>query len=84
MVLGVPIFKHFRVIDDITSTWPEQTVNLYVCSEHAVGSLNILRCMMSTSPSFSAMFSKGDNLRDFLFAYLEDKLFPKWGLLLKE
>ena len=39
---------------------------------------------MGTSPSFSAMFLKGDNFRDFLFAYLEDKVFPKWGLLLKE
>ena len=39
MVLGVPMFKHFRVIDDTTCACPEQTVNLYVCSEHAVGSL---------------------------------------------
>ena len=27
------------------------------------------------------MFSKGDNLHDFLFAYLEDKVFPKLSLL---
>ena len=42
-----------------------------------------LRCM-GIPPSFFAMFSKGDNFRDFLFAYLEDEIFPKWGLLLKE
>ena len=35
-------------------------------------------------PTFSAMFSKGDNFRGFLFAYLEDEVFPIWGLLLKE
>ena len=29
-------------------------------------------------------FSKGDNFRDNLFADLEDKVFPKWGLPLKE
>ena len=34
--------------------------------------------------SFSAMFSKGDNFGDFLFAYLRDEVFPKWGQLLKE
>ena len=39
---------------------------------------------MGVPPSFSAMFSKGDNFRDFLFAYLEDDVFPKWSLLLKE
>ena len=39
---------------------------------------------MGTSPSFSAMFSKGYNFHYFLFAYLEDKVFPKWGLLLKK
>ena len=32
---------------------------------------------MGTSPTFSARISKGDNFRDFLFAYLEDKVFPK-------
>ena len=42
-----------------------------------------LKCM-GTPPSFSAMFSKGDNFFYFLFAYLEDKVFPKMGLLLKE
>ena len=39
-----------------------------------------LRCM-STSPSFSAMFSKGYDFCDFLFAYLEDEVFQKWGQL---
>ena len=29
----------------------------------------------------TAMFSKGDN---FLYAYLKDEVFPKWGLLFKE
>ena len=38
---------------------------------------------MGTPLSFSAMFSKGDNFRD-LFASPEDKVFPEWGLLLKE
>ena len=33
---------------------------------------------------FSAMFSKGDSSRDFRFAYLENKVFQKWGLLLQE
>ena len=32
------------------------------------------------TPSFSAMFSKADNFRDFLFAQLEDKVFRKWYL----
>ena len=36
------------------------------------------------TPSFSAMFSKGDNFRDFPFAYLRNQVFPKWGLPLKE
>ena len=40
---------------------------------------NILRCM-GTPPSFSAMFSKGDNFCDFWFAYLEDEVFPKKGV----
>ena len=35
-------------------------------------------------PSFSSMFSKGDNFLDFLLAYLEDEVFPNWGLFLKE
>ena len=39
---------------------------------------------MGTPPSFLAIFSKGDNLRDFLFVYPEDEVFPKLGLLLKE
>ena len=38
---------------------------------------------MGTPPSLSAMFSKGDNFGAFLFAYLENEVFPKWGLLLK-
>ena len=42
------------------------------------------RCM-ETPPSFSTIFfQKGDNFCDFLFAYQEDKVFPKWGLLFKE
>ena len=39
---------------------------------------------MGTPPALSAMFSKGDNFRDFLFAYQEDEVFPKWGQLLKD
>ena len=39
---------------------------------------------MGTPPSFSAMLSKGDNFRDFLFAYLEDMAFLNLGLLVKE
>ena len=39
-----------------------------------------LRCM--GTPPF--MFSKGDNFRDFLFAYLEDGVFQKWILRLRE
>ena len=35
-------------------------------------STRALRCMC-TPPNFSSMFSKGDNFRDFLVAYLEDK-----------
>ena len=42
----------------------------------SVTPLSILRCM-GTPPSFSTMFSKGDNFCDFLFAYLEDEVFPK-------
>ena len=42
-----------------------------------------LRCI-GTPPSHSAMLTKGDNFRDFLFAYLDDEVFPKWGLLLEE
>ena len=30
------------------------------------------------------MFPNGGKFRDSLFAYLEDKVFPKWGLFLKE
>ena len=32
----------------------------------------------------SAMFSKGDDFRDFLIAYLEKDFFPKWGVFLKK
>ena len=40
---------------------------------------------MGIPPSFSTNFlSKGDNFYDFLFAYLENKVFRKWRLLLKE
>ena len=31
---------------------------------------------------FSHHVSKGDDFCDFLFAYQEDEVFPKWGLLL--
>ena len=33
---------------------------------------------------FSAIFIIEDNFRDFLFACIEDEVFPKWGLLSKE
>ena len=39
---------------------------------------------MVIPPSFSATFSKGDTFHCFLFAYLEDEVFLKWGLLFKE
>ena len=39
---------------------------------------------MGTPLSFFAIFSKGDNFRDFLFVHLEDKVFPKWDLLVKK
>ena len=39
---------------------------------------------MGLSPSFSSIFSKRDHFCKFLFLYLEDKIFPKKGLLLKE
>ena len=39
---------------------------------------------MGKQPCFSAMFSKGDHFRDSQFAYLEDEVFPKWGLFLKK
>ena len=32
----------------------------------------------------SAILTKGNNFFDFLFASLEDRALPKWGLLLKE
>ena len=41
-------------------------------------------CSACTPQSFSTIFSKGDNFHNFLFAYLEDKVFQKWDLLLKE
>ena len=53
----------------------QQLTNVLVISE--------LR-FMGTPPSFFPIFSKGDNFHDFLFAYLEDKVFPKRGLLIKE
>ena len=39
---------------------------------------------MGTSPSFSTLFPKGDNLSDFLFALLAGDSFPKKGSTLKE
>lgn len=30
------------------------------------------------------MFSKKDKFRDFLIAYLEEEVFPEWGLYFKE
>ena len=33
---------------------------------------------MGSLLSFSAMFSKGNNFRDFLFAYPENEVFPRW------
>ena len=39
---------------------------------------------MSTPPSFSAWLPKGDNIRAFLFAYLENEVLLKRGLLLKK
>ena len=36
---------------------------------------------MGTPSAFSVMFSKRDKFRDFLLGYLEDKVFPKCGLL---
>ena len=39
---------------------------------------------VGTQASFSAMLTKGDRFRDFLFAYLKDEVNPKWDLLLKE
>ena len=46
-------------------------------------SRNKWRCTRTT-PAFSAMFTKGDHFCDFLFAHLEDKVFPKWDLLFEE
>ena len=39
-----------------------------------------LKCM-GTPPSLPAMFSEGDNFRDYLFAYQDEEVFPKWYLL---
>ena len=36
------------------------------------------------TPIFSRQFCKGDNFHDVVFAYLEDEVFPEWGLLLKK
>ena len=33
---------------------------------------------------FPAIFTKGNNFCDFLFAFLDDEALQKWGLLLKE
>ena len=37
-----------------------------------------------TSIFFSAIFSKADNFRDFLYAYLEEEVYPVWVLLLRK
>ena len=39
---------------------------------------------MGTSPFYSAIFMKGDNFYDFLFASLDKVTLSKWGLLLKK
>ena len=44
--------------------------------------LYVLLRRMGTPSSFSAMFSKGDNFHDFLFAYMENENF-KMGSILK-
>ena len=35
--------------------------------------------VLGSPPPLSAMFSKGSNFLDFLFAYLENFFFPNWG-----
>ena len=45
---------------------------------------NIVIICVGTPPSFSSMFSKGDNFHDFLFVDLEDYRYPKMGSTLKE
>ena len=47
-------------------------------------SLFHLKMFGHTPIFFSAIFSKGDNFQDFLFAHLEDEIFPIRCLCLKE
>ena len=39
---------------------------------------------MGAPRCFSTSFTKGNNFSDFLFASLDGKALPKWGLHLKE
>ena len=39
---------------------------------------------MATSLCFPLFFTKGNNFCDFSFAYLDNKVLPKWGLHLEE
>ena len=39
--------------------------------------------MYQNTTMFLSHFAKGDNIRDFLFAFLGDGTFPKWRLVLK-
>ena len=52
------------------------------CKGKGPVSSHSLRCM-GTPPSFFRHVFKGRHIHDFLFAYLEDKVFPNWGLILK-
>ena len=47
--------------------------NLLLCSHNVYGE----------PPFFSVVFTKGNNLHDFLFASLLNKNVPKGGILLK-
>ena len=38
---------------------------------------------MGTPPGLAVIFSQGSSFCDFLFAYLDDKGFSKWGIFLK-
>ena len=44
---------------------------------------DILRCM-GTPSFFSIIFTKEDNCRNFLFAFLDSKILTKKGLFIKE
>ena len=50
---------------------------------HESCSVGHLRCL-DAPPSFTDMFSKRENFCYFLFAVLEDEIFPKLNVLLKE